>query len=64
MTKLPFKIASVVGLCLITFLSIAQPGGDPNGGNKPGIPIGGIEILLVAGGAFGISRLVSRRSKK
>lgn len=41
-----------------TFLP-AQPG-DPGGGGKP-VPIGGIEFLLLAGGALGMRKLISRR---
>ena len=50
--------------CLMANLLIAQPGGgDPNGGGKP-VPIGGLEILLIAGGALGVGKLISNKSKK
>ena len=42
----------------------AQPD-DPGGGGTPGaVPIGGLEILLVAGGALGVGKLIQRKSKK
>lgn len=46
-------------------MAIAQPGGgDPGGGGNPGaVPIGGIEILLLAGGALGIRKLVSGKKR-
>jgi len=42
----------------------AQPG-DPTGGGNPGgaVPISGIEILLIGGGAFGVKKLIQRKSK-
>lgn len=46
--------------------TIAQPGGgDPNGGNPPGaVPIGGLELLLIAGGALGAGSLIKSNRKK
>jgi len=45
-----------------TFSSFAQPG-DPGG--DPDVPISGIEILLVIGGALGFKKLIgSKRFKK
>ena len=47
----------------ITF-SFSQPGGGgPGGGGDPDVPIGGIEILLVAGAAFGIKKFSDKRKK-
>uniref|UniRef100_UPI00404B74C3 hypothetical protein n=1 Tax=Fulvivirga sp. TaxID=1931237 RepID=UPI00404B74C3 len=60
MKKLTLSIAYI----LFFALSLnAQPGGgDPNGGGKPGdVPIGGIELLLLAGGAFGARRLMRKK---
>ncbi|GHN02852.1 hypothetical protein WSM22_43410 [Cytophagales bacterium WSM2-2] len=53
-------------LALVVSLTLnAQPsGGDPNGGNAPGVPITGIEYLLGAGGLYGIKRMISGRKKK
>ena len=56
----------LVFLAFIFFLSakaIAQPG-DP--GTDPDVPIGGLEILLAAGAAFGAKKIYdsSRKSNK
>ena len=52
-------------LFILFFLNLAvyaQPG-DPNGGGKP-VPLGGVEILLLAGGALGVRKIVSMNNKK
>jgi hypothetical protein len=41
----------------------AQPG-DPNGGNKPGSPITGIEILVGIGSLFGFKKMLANRKKR
>jgi len=52
----------VVGLLFFSISVNAQPGGDPNGGSKPGsVPIGGIEILILSGIAFGIKKLYNKK---
>ncbi len=39
----------------------AQPtGGGPGGGGDPDVPIGGIELLLIAGGALGVRRFLKK----
>jgi hypothetical protein len=53
-------------LFLFTFLSSysvinAQPG-DPGG--DPDVPITGIEILIGAGGALGVKKVLEKRKKK
>ncbi|MEL7001129.1 MAG: hypothetical protein AAFN93_00180 [Bacteroidota bacterium] len=43
-----------------------QPG-DPDGGGTPGsdpVPLSGVEILLIAGGAFGMRKALQLKSKK
>lgn len=46
----------------ISLYGFSQPG-DPGGGD-PDVPIGGIEILLAAGGLLGLrSILLGRRSR-
>ncbi|ELR70621.1 hypothetical protein C900_03602 [Fulvivirga imtechensis AK7] len=45
-----------------TFSLRAQPG-DPGGGGKP-VPIGGVELLLLAGGALGIRKIVKQHRKR
>ena len=59
-------------LNLSFYVSQAQPGSGPGGppggggsGNPGPVPITGIEILLVAGGALGLKRLIaSKKSNK
>lgn len=48
-------------LCLVVFVAMAQPG-DPGG--DPDVPITGIEILLLLGGALGIKRIVSAKATR
>ncbi len=57
-----------IALILILFFAIkgtalqAQPGGGgPGGGGDPDVPIGGIELLLLAGGALGVKRLIKKK---
>ncbi|WKZ61629.1 MAG: hypothetical protein QY309_09055 [Cyclobacteriaceae bacterium] len=50
-------------ICLFLLLSVmvwAQPG-DPGG--DPDVPLTGIEWLLLAGGALGIKRFLSRKKE-
>ena len=46
-----------------TILAHSQPG-DPNGGNPPGVPITGLEVLLAGGAALGIRKLIQNRKSK
>jgi hypothetical protein len=46
-----------------TVIAYCQPG-DPNGGNPPGVPITGLEILLAGGAALGIRKLIQDRKPK
>lgn len=64
------KAKQVIVFCIvIVALSVtnvdAQPG-DPGGGTKPGeeVPITGIEILVAAGGALGIRKLIQSRKAR
>lgn len=41
--------------------AVAQPG-DPD--EDPDVPITGIEILLMAGGALGVKKLIQSRKKR
>lgn len=55
----------IIGFVFLISVSevLSQPG-DPGGGGNPGdVPIGGIEILLLIGGALGINRFL-KSSKK
>ena len=46
---------SFLGIC-IYHVSDAQPTGGGPGGGPPPVPVGGIEILLLAGAAFGAKK--------
>lgn len=62
MGKIRFWLFLVVLLSSISPAAFAQPGDPPP---PPPVPITGIEILLMAGGALGIKRLLdNRRTKK
>jgi hypothetical protein len=61
-SKSVYRIVTFLGLSLLTVLiANAQPG-DP--GVDPDVPITGIEILLAAGGALGIKRLIANKKSK
>ena len=45
-------------------MTYAQPGGGGPGGGAPPVPLGGLEFLLLAGGALGIKKIISKRNKK
>ena len=51
----------MIALTLLSADVYAQPG-DPSG--DPDVPITGIELLLVAGGALGIKKLINTRKNK
>ncbi|MEQ8924445.1 MAG: hypothetical protein RLO81_01465 [Fulvivirga sp.] len=53
------KLFIVFGLVLFSFSVNAQPG-DPGGDPDNPVPITGIEILLLAGGALGLKRIVKK----
>ena len=53
------RIAYIAGLLLLSFCAMAQPGPPPPPGDGDA-PIGGIEILLVAGAALGIKKLYKK----
>lgn len=58
-------ISATIVLTLFFFfgVSFAQPGGGGPGGGGPPVPIGGIELLLLAGAALGIKKLVGNNKK-
>ena len=39
------------------------PGGGPGGGGPPGLPIGGIELLIAAGALFGAKKWFDKSEK-
>lgn len=53
-----FLLILPAGLCF------AQPGGDPGGGGNPTVPISGIEILIGAGGALGLKKMLGKRKNQ
>jgi hypothetical protein len=62
MLALLFKVARVslfVFLLSLTFPVYAQPGNP----GDPGVPIGGIEILIAAGALFGVKKWLDRGKK-
>jgi hypothetical protein len=56
-----FLVALVISMFSPFGVVTAQPG-DP--GTDPDVPITGIEVLIGAGGAFGIKKLMEKRNKK
>ena len=50
-------------MILLPSIGWAQPG-DPNGGQKPGVPITGLEWLLLGGGLWGAKKIYDLRKKK
>ncbi|GAA0193223.1 hypothetical protein GCM10009122_56220 [Fulvivirga kasyanovii] len=62
--KLKLLIILVGALLLLPLTMKGQPtGGGPGGGGDPDVPISGIEILLLSGGALGAGRLLSLSRK-
>jgi hypothetical protein len=59
------KVVLTILLCLPSAgLLYGQPGSNPGGGGKPGVPISGIEILLTLGGIAGIKKIIDSRRRK
>lgn len=54
----------IVFLLSVTFLAYAQPGSNPGGGTKPGVPLGGIELLLGGGALIGLRKLMKLKRSK
>jgi hypothetical protein len=50
----------IVVLNLVSFVGICQPG-DPGG--NPTVPITGLEVLLLVGGALGIKKILGKDKK-
>lgn len=44
-----------------TQLQVFSQPGDPGGGGNPSVPISGLEVLIGAGGAYGIKRLLKKK---
>ena len=50
------------GFCITSYIS-AQPGGNPGGGGKPGVPITGIEWVIGAGALLGARKLYNNKKR-
>lgn len=60
------KILFMFILMLCIHTSSAQPGGggSGDGGDPDAVPIGGLEILLIAGAALGVRKFMSNNKKE
>ena len=59
------RIKLAIVFFLVSLASFAQPGGGgPGGGGDPDVPLGGIELLIAAGAAFGAKRWFDKSKKK
>lgn len=58
MRRIIIMLSLVIMTCSVALAQPENPGGDPDE-----VPIGGIEILLLAGGALGAKKLIQRRKK-
>jgi len=47
-----------------TQLQVFSQPGDPGGGGNPSVPISGLEILIGAGGAWGLKKVLEKRKSK
>ena len=47
-----------------TQLQVFSQPGDPGGGGNPSVPISGLEILIGAGGALGLKKVLEKRKSK
>jgi hypothetical protein len=58
------KIIAIAFFLVVSITGFSQPGGNPGGGVKPGVPITGIEILIALGGIVGIKKIFDSRKSK
>jgi hypothetical protein len=56
-----FVVALIIVMSCSLGVAFAQPG-DPSG--DPDVPITGIEVLIGAGGIFGLKKILNKRKKK
>jgi hypothetical protein len=57
------KIIALAFFLMVMVPGFSQPGSNPGGGVKPGVPISGIEILILIGGAVGARKILSTKRK-
>jgi hypothetical protein len=62
MKKIFFLSCVVFVICLSALPMMAQPGPPPPDPEQP-VPLTGIEILLGAGAAFGVKKIIDSRKK-
>lgn len=56
---------AILFLVVNVYCAYAQPtGGGPGGGGDPDVPLGGIELLIAAGAAFGAKRWFDKNKKQ
>jgi hypothetical protein len=49
---------------ILTFFAFGQPGGGPPPDPGTPVPLGGIEILLLAGAAIGIKKIMREKKSR
>lgn len=58
------RLRLVAFLLFFSSILAAQPGGGgPGGGGDPDVPLGGIELLIVAGALLGAKKAFDQRKK-
>lgn len=58
------KILSILLFLLAgSYYAMSQPGSNPGGGVKPGVPITGIEWVLGAGALLGARKMYNRHKR-
>lgn len=56
------KVVILLGILGCSFFACAQPGNPATPNDNP-VPIGGLELLLIGGAAFGAKKIISSRKK-
>ncbi len=65
MNKRQLRIALLILVCNVFALSVySQPGGGGDPDPPSPVPITGVELLMLAGAAFGVKKLVSKKEDK
>lgn len=58
------KLKFIFSLIVFLFLAICTVDAQPGPPGDPDVPITGVEILLVAGGALGLRKIISSKKKQ